>query len=177
MAVQDENGGFDDEGELYMSPPPPPPRNVFGFLLSCVLHPGVILPDIVVGSTSTAISDTAAAENNTIAVESNTTPAISIKMPLIRTRPTTSSATSDDSSNGLPLPTAGDGSSFVAALGSSDMSKTGRRYGKSTPLMRGSSRAQTYRKEVVTPAAALEEAAVVGGCPSGQNYYLSLIHI
>ena len=52
-------------------------------------------------------------------------------------------------------------SSIVQELSNSELSKTARRFTKSTALpIRGSSRSEKYRKEVV-----------IGDCPKGQNYY------
>ena len=65
------------------------------------------------------------------------------------------------SSEVAAAPTSLDVSSIVQELRSSELSKTARRFSKSTAIpFRGSSRSQAYRKEVA-----------VGDCPQGQNYY------
>ena len=57
--------------------------------------------------------------------------------------------------------TSPDVSSIIEELGNNQLSKTARRFSKSTATpFRGTSRSQAYRKEVA-----------IGECPQGQNYY------
>jgi hypothetical protein len=77
-------------------------------------------------------------------------------MPFIGNRLTSEIAAASAS------PDQGDISSIVQELGSSQLSKTARRFSKSTGVpFRGTSRSQAYKKE-----------AAVGECPQGQNYYI-----
>lgn len=74
------------------------------------------------------------------------------KMPLIRNRPASEAAAELTSS---------DFASLIQDLSTSALSKTARRFSRSTAVpFRGTSRSQKYRKE-----------PVVNDCPKGQNYY------
>lgn len=74
-------------------------------------------------------------------------------MPLIRIRSKTASTAAS------PLP---DLASMIQAIDSSELSKTARRFSRSTGLpIRGSTRSQKYRKEMI-----------IGDCPKRQNYYV-----
>ncbi|KAL1583660.1 hypothetical protein WHR41_07733 [Cladosporium halotolerans] len=58
-----------------------------------------------------------------------------------------------------PLP---DVASMIHVIDSSELSKTARRFSRSTGIpIRGSTRSQKYRKEMI-----------IGDCPKGQNYYV-----
>lgn len=66
------------------------------------------------------------------------------------------------SSEVAAVPTSLDVSSIIQELGSNQLSKTARRFNRSTAVpFRGSSRSQAYRKE-----------AAIGECPQGQNFYV-----